>query len=190
MMWPAINNVAGRVAALSLVLVVVLGVQARRDPLTPQEADLVREAQEIDTRTEIFLKIAERRLIALDPAAVPAGPPSGKKESEKDRKKREAELERWGPPPTGTRIELLGNYSLVIDELEDKIEDVFERTPKAPALRKAMGLLETTAAAHLDRLRREVETRPPDAKERRAFESTERVLRGALDGAKEYLGKP
>ena len=53
----------------------------QRDHLTPQEVDLVKEAQIIDQRIEVFIKAAERRLMVLNGTQAPVTKQS-KKESE------------------------------------------------------------------------------------------------------------
>ena len=62
---------------------------AQRDHLTENEADLVRENQEIEKRIDVFIKAGDRRILVLtNPNA--------------EQKKKEEEV--WGPLPTGSRI--------------------------------------------------------------------------------------
>ena len=59
----------------------------KRDHLTEQEVDLVRENQELDKRIEVFIKAADRRLLVLtNPNAT---------------QKKKKEEEDWGPLPRG-----------------------------------------------------------------------------------------
>lgn len=109
----------------------------KRDHITEEEADLVRENQEIDKRIEVFIKCAERRLLLLnDPNAVQT-----KKEEE-----------NWGPLPKGTAIELLVDYKGILEEAEEKIEDAFERN-KTKALEKAVSKIKEAAIKQLPQLR-------------------------------------
>jgi hypothetical protein len=106
-----------------------------RDYLTPKEVDLVKDAQELDKRIDVFIKAANRRLVvikSLDPNT---------KELKKD-----AEL--WGDLPAGTRSELVGDIARILDAAIDNIDDVSYRDEKNPALPRALRKL-ASAAAHL-----------------------------------------
>jgi len=78
---------------LTLVFCIVVVAQAQRDHLTPQEVDLVKEAQILDKRIDVFIKAAERRLMVINNAA---GSAANAKQLKKD-------SERWGELPTGSR---------------------------------------------------------------------------------------
>ncbi len=82
-----------------LTLYSSVGVAQTRDHLTPQEVDLVKEAQILDQRIEVFVKAADRRLLVLTGVDAPT-PKQLKKDSEK-----------WGELPTGSRAELLGDLA-------------------------------------------------------------------------------
>ncbi|MBX7219658.1 MAG: hypothetical protein K1Y36_06915 [Blastocatellia bacterium] len=166
----------------------------RQDALNEQEVERVREAQEIDLRTQVFLKIADRRLTAIEqvgqPQTEPTTPPVSAKEAEKERKKKSKEEEQWGPPPTGTRLQLLIQYVRVLDELEDKLDDVFERNPAEPRLLKACENLKTGTEANLTRLKKlqpSFENKPLD--EKRIFERAVDLTTNAHDGAVAFLSK-
>jgi hypothetical protein len=47
-------------------LVFAKAATPQRDHLTPQEVDIVKEAQILDQRIEVFIKAAERRLLVLN----------------------------------------------------------------------------------------------------------------------------
>jgi hypothetical protein len=87
----------------------------KRDHLTPQEVDLVKEAQVLDQRIAVFIHAAERRLMVLN------GVPSGTD------KKLQKESEKWGELPKGTRAELLGDVAGILDEAITNIDDVASR---------------------------------------------------------------
>jgi hypothetical protein len=132
-----------RALCLALVSSSVLFISAqaqtqKRDHLTEEEADLVREFQEIDKRIEVFIKAAERRLLVLaDPNAI-----QSKKEEE-----------RWGPLPKGTRLELLQDYKQILEEAEEKLDDWNNRGGKDRLLPKALNKFKDAATRHIPQLR-------------------------------------
>lgn len=132
-----------RVLCLALVSSSVLFISAqaqtqKRDHLTEEEADLVREFQEIDKRIEVFIKAAERRLLVLvDPNAT--------------QKKKEEET--WGPLPKGTRLELLQDYKSILEEAEEKLDDWNSRGGKDRLLPKALNKFKEAATRHISQLR-------------------------------------
>jgi hypothetical protein len=117
----------------------------RRDYLTEQEGDLVREAQELDRRIDILTKAIDRRFLILD--------------------NRRAELkdpEKWGEPK-GTKAELLFDISKILLSAIDNIEYVAEKDaankilPKsihhlADASRKYLPLLEAYKSRVADKM--------------------------------------
>ena len=119
----------GRAACLviGLVLCAGTGVSAQRggDYLNAKEIEAVRRAQESDKRAEVFIKIGDRRLLALTDASAEL--------SDKD-------LEAYGPLPTGSKIDLLDDYRRAIDELMEKIDDTYQRKGRTPQFAKAMKL--------------------------------------------------
>lgn len=110
----------------------------KRDHLTEQEVDLIREFQEIDKRTEVFIKAAERRLLVLaDPNAT--------------QKKKEEET--WGPLPRGTKLELLQDYKHILEEAEEKLDDWNNRGGNDKLLPKALSKFKEAATRHIAQLR-------------------------------------
>src|SRR5687768_7944840 len=71
----------------------------RREHLTPEEIELVRDNQELDARTKVFITAAERRLLAVTNPA----------ESAKNAPK---EKEKWGEVQ-GTRTQLFYDISKI-----------------------------------------------------------------------------
>jgi hypothetical protein len=125
----------------------------RRDHLTEKEIDLVKGNQEIDMRTEVFMRAAERRIVVLiDPQAT--------------QKKKEEEI--WGPLPKGSTLELLQDYKRILEELEEKLDDALNRDSRNPALEKAVKKAKESAASQLERLRG-MATKLTDAREQRAL---------------------
>ncbi len=92
---------------------------AKRDHLTAQEADLVREEQALDRRTAVFVKAVERRFLVLTDTTAAAS-----KAVQKDSGK-------WGELPKGTRTELLGDIAKILDEAITNIDDVAGRQEPA-----------------------------------------------------------
>lgn len=88
--------------------------QARRDHLTDQEIEIVRDVQELDKRMEVFVKAIDRRFLVLNNDTTQA------KQVEKD-------LDKWGELPKGTRLQLLSDIEKILEEATVKIEDVVER---------------------------------------------------------------
>lgn len=87
----------------------------RRDFVSEEEAELIREAQEIDLRIEMLTKFIDRRLAAAGIAGHQWSLP--KKHSEK-----------WGAEPTGTRTELLSDVRRLLQKMIDDIDDIASRT--------------------------------------------------------------
>src|SRR6476646_1553586 len=78
-------------------------VGQQRDHLTPQEVDLVKEAQILDKRIDVFIRAAERRLMVINNSAAAAT----------NTKQLKKESERWGELPTGSRAELVGDIARI-----------------------------------------------------------------------------
>jgi hypothetical protein len=97
-----------------------------RDHLTLQEVDLVKDAQILDKRIEVFAKAADRRLLVLK--GVDA---TSSKQLKKD-------SEKWGELPTGSRAELVGDIAHILDEAITNIDDVSSRDEKNPLILKAL----------------------------------------------------
>jgi hypothetical protein len=156
---------------LSLLLLAAFSITAqtqKRDHLTEQEVDLIREFQEIDKRVEIFLKAADRRLLLL------ANP---------DATQTKKEEEKWGPLPKGTRLELLQDYKRILEEAMEKIEDAYERDSSNKLLPKALSKFKEAATKHLAQLR-PLESQLTARQERLALEAAieeaEAVTKGSI----------
>jgi len=138
---------------------------ARRDPLTEKEADLVREAQALDKRTEVFAKAVERRLLALtDPDA------ANSKQAQKD-------AERWGDFPTGTRAELLDDIASILEEAVTNIEDVSSHNSKSHLIPKSLRILAQASTRFLPQLA----ALRDQMKEERERDALEKALEGVQE---------
>ena len=112
----------------------------KRDHLTPQEIDRVKEAQILDKRIEVYVKAAERRLAVLsDPNAMSS------KQVQKD-------MEKWGELPKGSRADLLSDIANILDEAITNIDDVASRDEKNRLLPKALRKLSDAATRFASQL--------------------------------------
>ena len=97
-----------------------------RDHLTLLEVDLVKDAQILDKRIEVFVKAADRRLLVLKGVDATSA-----KQLKKD-------SEKWGELSTGSRAELVGDIAHILDEAITNIDDVSSRDEKNPLIPKAL----------------------------------------------------
>src|SRR5215212_5849827 len=110
----------------------------RREHLTPEEIELVRDNQELDARTKVFITAAERRLLAAtNPAASAQNAPK--------------EKEKWGEVK-GTRAQLFYDISKILDEAVVNVDDVAEHNPESPLLRKSLYMLSEATGRMLPQL--------------------------------------
>ncbi len=108
----------------------------RREHLTPEEIDHIRENQQLDKRTAVFVRAAERRALML---------------TDPDAAARAAEKESWGEVK-GTRAQLLYDLSRILEEAVVNIDDVHQREPSSGLLRKSLFKLSEAAGRLLPRL--------------------------------------
>ncbi len=139
-------------------------VAQKRDDLTETEANLVRDTQELDKRTEIFVKFIDRRLLVINnPTAV---------EPKKD-------AEKFGALPKGTRAELLSDIARILDEAMTKIDDVANRDEKNPLIPKALKIFAAACSRFLPEFN-SLREKATDAKEigalGQAIENAEAVV--------------
>ena len=142
----------------------------RREHLTPEEIELVRDNQELDARTGVFIKAAERRLLAV----------TNPEESAKNAPK---EKEKWGELK-GTRAQLFYDISKILDEAVVNVDDVAGRAPQSPLLRKSLYMLSEASARMLPpltKLRQEVQSEAEADQLDRALEAAQEIT----DAAKE-----
>ena len=128
---------------LSLLLFLIFPAQAfqKRDHLTPQEVDLVKEAQILDKRIDVFIKAAERRVMVVNGTAA-----GNAKQLKKD-------AERWGELPTGSRFELVGDIARIFDEAITNIDDVSSRDERNPLIPKALRKLAQSVTTIMEQLK-------------------------------------
>lgn len=126
---------------LGLISFAQTAAAQKRDHLTPQEVDLVKEAQILDKRIEVFIKAADRRILVLKGGAA-ANPKQLKKDSEK-----------WGELPTGTRAELVSDIARILDEAITNIDDVSSRDERNPLIGKSLRKLAQAVNTIMDQLK-------------------------------------
>jgi len=117
---------------------------AQRDYLTPQEVDLVKDAQVLDKRIDVFIKAAERRMLVINGAA----PVANAKPSKKDK-----DAERWGELPTGSRAELVSDIARIVDAAIDNIDNVSEHDERNPLIGKSLRKLSTAVNSIMEQLK-------------------------------------
>ncbi len=151
---------------LACVFLIAPVTAQSRDHLTEKEVDWVREVQVIDKRIEVFVKAADRRLLAL---------------INPDAKQTKKEEEKWGPLPTGTKAELLQDYKRILEEAEEKLDDAFDR--KDALVPKALSKFKESARKQLEQLR-SLEAKMTETRELKALseaiEEAETVTKGEV----------
>ncbi len=90
----------------------------RRDYLTDEEIEIVREAQQIDERIGVLVRAVDRRMSVIGLGTAPAGKPVKEKDI-------------WGPTPAGTRAELLSDIKRIIQKAIDDIDNLAARPDSA-----------------------------------------------------------
>jgi hypothetical protein len=123
---------------LCLSLPAAAAAQRTREHLTPEEVELVRDNQALDARTGVFIKAAERRLLAV------TNPQEAARSVPKDK-------EKWGELK-GTRAQLFYDISKILDEAVVNVDDVAAHDPESPLLRKSLYMLGAAAGRILPEL--------------------------------------
>jgi hypothetical protein len=113
-------------AVAAIWFIPAITVAQTREHLTAQEIDLVKEAQILDKRIEVFIKALERRLLAINGNSA-----ANAKQLKKD-------AERWGDLPVGSRAELVSDIARILDEAITNIDDVSARDERNPLIPKAL----------------------------------------------------
>ena len=122
-----------------------------RDHLTPEEIELIKDAQVLDQRIDVFIKAADRRLQVFTGV---------KTDSAKQLKK---DSEKWGEFPSGSRAELVADIAKILDEAITNIDDVSSRDEKNPLIAKAVRKLAVEATRIFDQLKQFREQANSDA---------------------------
>ncbi len=125
---------------LTLIFPALTNAQ-RRDYLTNEEVELVRDAQEIDLRVGILTKAIDRRFLVLN------NDTSQAKRVEKD-------MEKWGELPKGSRSLLLWDIERILQKSIDDIDDVAAHSKMDEKLfPKAMFALTDSCQSYIPKLK-------------------------------------
>lgn len=95
----------------------------RRDFMTDEEIEIVRDSQFIDERIDVLIKMIDRRFAAL---GVEVG---GWKQAEK-------ESEKWGAIPKSSRLELFVDIKKLLQKAIDDIDNLAANPDTAPVREK------------------------------------------------------
>lgn len=112
-----------------------------RDHLSEREVEQIKETQVLDKRIGIFVKAIERRLRVL----------TGTTTDTAKQQKKDAEL--FGDLPTGSRADLIGDISKILDEAITNIDDVSAHDEKNPLIPTSLRLLANEATRVVEQLR-------------------------------------
>jgi len=152
---------------LLLAVTVIPALAQKRDPLTENESDQVRElAQEPDKRIKLLLKFTEARLATIEQMQGDARLAAGRGKQVHD---------------------LLEDFTSMIDELDDNIDDY---TEKKSDIRKALkDVIETETAFQLKlRTLKEQKTPPREFGEYNfVLQNATEAVNSSLDNAREAL---
>ncbi len=127
-------------AVIALALFANSAIAQSRDHLTDAESELIRFHQELDKRTEVFIKAIDRRFAIINGAADPKIKKLMKDEPD------------WGDAPKGTRTELISDIAGILDEAITNIDDVSRRDEKSPLISRSLRRLTTAATGYVTQL--------------------------------------
>lgn len=145
-----------------IILLSLISVSAqKRDNLTEKEDNQVREARELDLRIKVFVKVIDRRWLALSNPNV-----AQIKEIQKD-------IDSWGEIRTGQTAELFFDIDQTISEAIAKLDDTAEREIKNPLFGKAVRLLAEACQKWLPQLNAALEKAADDREKALLFNSIE-----------------
>jgi hypothetical protein len=158
--------------------------RAKRDHLTPQEVEVVRDAQELNVRAGVFVKAVERRLRIIFNEVAP------------DTKQEKQIKDALGAPPEGTRAELLYDIAHILDEAIENVDDTAQRNPKSPLLPKTVRKLSeacTRFLAQLTPLRASITDKAEREQLEQAIDNAQQIVEAAkklpAEETKEKSGK-
>ena len=130
-----------------------------REHLTPEEIELIKDAQLLDKRIDVFIKAADRRMLVL----------SGSGSATTTGKQLKKDSETWGELPKGSRAELIGDIARIFDEAITNIDDVSSRDEKNPLIPKSLRKL-AGAASRIVELLKPVEAQAKSDEELSSFD--------------------
>lgn len=121
----------------------------RRDYLTEDEIEIVRDAQEVDLRVKVLTRAVERRLAVINNKPL-------------------KEKEIWGAPPKGSRVELLLDIEKLIQKAVDDVDQTAERAKDSKLFPKAVHQFADSCTEFLPQFKTFLDT-TKDEKERGAL---------------------
>jgi hypothetical protein len=148
------------IAVLTLTVCSATTAFQGREHLTEQEIDLVKDAQVLDKRIDVFIKAADRRLLVLNGAG--ASIATNAKQLKKD-------SESWGELRTGSRAQLIADIAGIFDEAITNIDDVSARDESNPMIAQALRKLAQAASRIVEQLK-PAEAQAKDDAELRSFD--------------------
>ena len=101
-------------AAIAVLLFLPATIFCQRDYFTPEEVEIIRDAQQIDKRVDVLVHMIDRRFAALN---VNVNAPAYK----------DVKGTEWGQPPTGSRLDLLIDIKRILQKAVDDIDNLSER---------------------------------------------------------------
>ncbi|MFN2501110.1 MAG: hypothetical protein ABR530_03750 [Pyrinomonadaceae bacterium] len=127
------NSIFIGLVALIFFVGLTSAVHAQRDYFTPEEVELIREAQQIDARVSVLTRAIDRRLAHLKIGASTL-------------KVLSKEAEKWGELPAASREQYLRDIKLILQKAIDDIDSLAERPESAvlpdPKQKNAKGYAE------------------------------------------------
>jgi hypothetical protein len=136
---------------VALAPVARVGAQRdQRDHLTPKEIEIVRDTQELDARTTVFIKAVERRMQIINGQVSEVSKPAKKEGG--DKLDKEVAAADWGDLPKASRAELLYDIAHILDEAIENIDDTAQHSPKSPLLHKSVRKLSDAASRWIAQL--------------------------------------
>ncbi len=106
-------------ASITFLLIFPVQTFCQRDYFTPEEIELIRDAQRIDLRIAVLTHAVDRRFAALN---LDVKAPAYKEIKGVD----------WGAPPTGSRFELFVDVKRILEKAVDDIDNLSERPSSMP----------------------------------------------------------
>ena len=143
--------------AIFLFIVLAIPIEAQTqvskqiDHLTIEEDELVHITQELDKRTEIFIKAIDRRFHVLNKTNQTAVVENQARQTKKDKKDKTPLV--LGELPNGSTGQFLGDIRSILNEAVRNIDNVAEHNSKNPLLPKSLNLLAKASEGFLEQLK-------------------------------------
>ncbi len=163
------NIIFAAIFCIALVFPLAAAAQ-RRDYLTEDEIELVRDAQEIDLRVAVLTKAIDRRLAVI------------KNQTPKEK-------EGWGALPKGTRTELLLDIEKLLQKAIDDIDEVATRNKDSKLFPKAVFKLADSCTEYLPQFKTYLDAAKDD-KERGAILGSMENCREVIEASSKVQREP